>query len=416
MDTPLIQRRKRNILILGVALSFLTSMSKVLVPGTIFDQLQMELGLDARYVSMFGSYYMYSYALSQLCIGLYANRLGGVRILLLGVSCFCAGTLGFACLSWYPAMAFCRFLCGFGAGIVFIGQTCLLIDLYAGKFTLIFSLIMTIGYLGPVFGTMPMVALVEALGWRRAMAVPGLIAFALLVGFLCFVRGTLTHELKAENPWTPLGNIVRKPAMHFLCFASALVYGAYYILPMQIGQKSLSDVFGLSPKMSSSCMMVLCIVVVINTVAVNLYLKLLGGRRKATAGMGIALAFAGSLLGYAGFCWKLGVIPQEIAYLLICMPVGFFALFCTIAKELNRPEDTALACAILNSLAFVFIALFQNVAGSILKAHQSLATLTPSGYLFPSGAYASIFLFLSVALGLSLLFIVFVPETRPRAS
>ena len=413
MDTDVVRRRKRNILILGVVLSFITSMSKVLVPGTIFDQLQMELGLDARHVSWFGAFYMYCYAFSQLVIGLYANRLGGVRILLLGAASFSAGTLGFACFSWYPALAFFRLLCGFGAGIVFIGQTCLLIDLYAENFTLIFSLIMTIGYMGPVFGTMPMVALVEALGWRWAMAVPGLIAFAVLVGFLCFVRGTLTHRLKADSVLAPFKNIVRKPSMHFLCFASALVYGAYYILPVQIGQKSLSDIFGLSPKMASTCMMVLGILIVINTLAVNLFLKLFGGRRKATILMGVALAFGGALLGYAGFHWRLGVISQEIAYLLICMPVGFFSLFCTIAKELNQPEDTALACAILNSLAFVFIALFQNVAGSILKAYQAQATLTATGFLFPSIAYASIFLFLSIALGLALIFAICIPETRP---
>jgi len=245
------------------------------------------------------------------------------------------------------------------------------------------------------------------------MAVPGLIAFAVLVGFLCFVRGTLTHRLKADSVLAPFKNIVRKPSMHFLCFASALVYGAYYILPVQIGQKSLSDIFGLSPKMASTCMMVLGILIVINTLAVNLFLKLFGGRRKATILMGVALAFGGALLGYAGFHWRLGVISQEIAYLLICMPVGFFSLFCTIAKELNQPEDTALACAILNSLAFVFIALFQNVAGSILKAYQAQATLTATGFLFPSIAYASIFLFLSIALGLALIFAICIPETRP---
>ena len=239
-------------------------------------------------------------------------------------------------------------------------------------------------------------------------------AFALLVGFLCLAPGTLNHDLKAESPWASLGNIVRIPAMHFLCIASALVYGAYYVLPMQIGQKSLSDVFELSPKMASSCMMLLCIVVVLNTLAVNVFLKLLGGRRKAISVIGIALAFTGAVLGYAGFHWRLGVVTQEIAYLLICMPAGFFALFCTIAKELNRPEDTALACAILNALAFVFIALSQNIVGLILKANQSLATVTPSGFLFPSSAYASIFLFVSVMLGVSLLCSIFIPETRPR--
>ncbi|MBQ9446820.1 MAG: hypothetical protein IJU61_09510, partial [Victivallales bacterium] len=75
---------KRMVFRFGVVLMFFTSMSKVLVPGAVFDPLQHELSLTAVDLASLGSVYMCSYALSQLLIGMLADRLGGVRVLLMG--------------------------------------------------------------------------------------------------------------------------------------------------------------------------------------------------------------------------------------------------------------------------------------------------------------------------------------------
>ena len=52
----------------GVVLFFLTSMAKVLIPATIFGELQ-KLGL--------GALFMYAYAASQLLAGVFADRYAG---------------------------------------------------------------------------------------------------------------------------------------------------------------------------------------------------------------------------------------------------------------------------------------------------------------------------------------------------
>ena len=89
-----LRRRKRTILGCGVFLYFLTSMSKVLIPATIFNDLQ-HLGLDAAAISATGAAFMYAYAASQLLAGIFADRYGGVRILLIGGSLFAAGSIAF---------------------------------------------------------------------------------------------------------------------------------------------------------------------------------------------------------------------------------------------------------------------------------------------------------------------------------
>ncbi|MBO5793239.1 MAG: MFS transporter, partial [Lentisphaeria bacterium] len=123
-----LRRKKMIILFCGVIMYFFTNMSKVLIPGTIFNEL-LKAGLDVKSISALGAVYMYSYAASQLLAGIFADRYGGVRILLLGGSMFTAGTIGFPFAEHLWLMYFFRFLTGFGAGTVFLGVAKLLADL-----------------------------------------------------------------------------------------------------------------------------------------------------------------------------------------------------------------------------------------------------------------------------------------------
>ena len=123
-----LRRKKMAILGCGIVMYFLTSMAKVLIPATIFHDLQ-ELGLDARSISATGAAFMYAYAASQLLAGIFADRYGGVRILLIGGSLFAAGTVGFPLTGNLPCMLVCRVMTGFGAGTVFLGVAKLLADL-----------------------------------------------------------------------------------------------------------------------------------------------------------------------------------------------------------------------------------------------------------------------------------------------
>ena len=54
-----------TILFCGMALYFLTSMSKVLIPAAIYSDLQA-LGLDGKRIAATGAAFMYAYAASQL--------------------------------------------------------------------------------------------------------------------------------------------------------------------------------------------------------------------------------------------------------------------------------------------------------------------------------------------------------------
>ena len=399
-----LRRRKLVILGCGIVLYFLTSMSKVLIPATIFNDLQ-QLGLNARAIAATGAAFMYAYAASQLLAGIFADRYGGVRILLIGGTLFALGTTGFPLTGNFPLMLFCRVMTGFGAGTVFLGVAKLLNDLFPKHFSLAFGAVLMLGYFGPTTGTVPMALLIQVAGWRRAMALPGAAALVAMAVIFARMRGTV-KPVKGGQTLRPLFAVMRNRAMWMMCLGVSVIFGSYYGISSQFGQKSLMDFCGLSPEKATAVIMLLTIVVACNNMGGNLLLKLCGNRRKPAIMLGQISALLGALLCIAAFRSEPNFLLVGGAYLLIAFPAGFFPLFGTVAKELNPPEYAALSVALVNFCCFAAIAVFQNINGLILQ-HFAVSV---SG-TYPADAYRCLAWFLAIAAASGLLLSFFYPET-----
>lgn len=403
-DSKLIRKKKFAILICGVLLYFLTCMAKVLIPGIIYDDL-LNSGLDTRQIAGTGAAFMYAYALSQLLAGIYSNRYGGVRILLIGGILFACGTLGFPWVKFYPLMVICRIMAGLGAGTVFLGVVKLVSDLYSDKFAMVLGTIMFCSYFGPSCGTTPMVKLTEILSWRISMSIPGIAAALGVITIIALMKGTVKSVTSGET-LTPLFDMLKNKAMWLHCLSVSIIFGAYYILTSQLGQKSISDHCGLPATTASTVILVLTVLVAANNVAGNFLLKLCGNRRKIATLISFAITLAGTILGYAAFKYTNSVAMITAAYVLIAIPAGFFPIFGMIAKELNPPEQTGLAVALLNFWCFVYIAAFQNISGRIL---QFFSVTGQNSY--PPAAYCGVFIFLTLTNAIGLLVYCFGKET-----
>ena len=392
--------RKRFIFVLVVGLSCFTSMSKVLIPGTIFDQLQHDLGLSAHTLSQMSSCYMYTYAVAQLVAGVLASSLGGIRILMIGGFAFSAGMLAFPMLSTPWAMLLTRAVTGFGAGLTFIVIANLTMELYRDRFTSVLGIALVIGYLGPVIGLSPMVALVQLVGWRIAMLVPAAIAALLYLGAMTRVPGTLSPLAERPALIRPLRETMCHWGMAALCLASAILFGIYYALQTVMGRKCLEDIFGLQPRWSALFLTALALIVAIMNFFAGPIQKCFKNGLKPVMPIASALGLAGAGLGWLALrnqshpTWLM-----LAAFLCICIPAGCFPLYCTIAKDDTPPQHAALAVALVNFWAFVLIAVTGNLAGRLMAAHEGEAVKVAETLIYPPAAYVSVFtLFLAVAL------------------
>ena len=409
ISDELLRRKKMVILVLAVFLSFFTSMSKMLVPGPIYNQLQSELLFDPARIAALGAVFMYAYAISQLLMGVYSDRYGGVRILLIGGSLFTVGTIAFPLCSNPWLMYFFRIITGFGAGTVFLGEAKLVNDLFPAKFGFVLGIALLFSYFGPVVGTVPMVGLISAIGWRQALFLPGAICFLLMTGILLMMRGTIKKTVTGQT-FAPFFQMLKNRPMWLLCISSALIYGIYYVLLTQVGQKCIEDFYKLDKYLASLCITLLSVIVAFNNVGVNLLLKLAHGRRRLVYRCGTFLVLLGSLTGLAAFYFHLSVWVLIASFLMLAFPAGFFSFYSIIAKELNPPEQTGLSVAVLNFAAFVFIALFGNISGIVLGFWKNTAV----NGVFPGEAYTALFVFLSISALISVIIGFFVPETEKK--
>ena len=401
MDDLQLRRRQVIVLWCGVVLSFFTSMSKILVPGPIVGDLKA-LGLDAVELSSLGFGYYCAYAVSQLALGAYSVRWGGVRLMLFGGSCFVLGSLIFPLNSSFWMMFVARMLTGLGAGTLFPGLAKLISDLYTKRFAVVFSVVMFLGYLGPICGRTPVLHLVDLVRWRWALEI---IALASLTAFAVLViasRGAV-KPIMSGNSIAALRKVFGSSRNLLIFGASSVVYGAYYVLPVVMGQECLIDC-GMSKVNAERLIMFQVLLIAICNLGTSTLLRIFGGYRKLLMLFGGGCGLAGAVLGAVAFGLRPTLPAVVTAFVLMAIPAGFFSLQSLIVKELNPPELAGISISMLNFCAFVLIMSCQPIAGLILHRYDAC----------PLTAYRNIFIVFAALEAIGIACALFVPETRPK--
>ena len=387
----------------GVMLMFFTSMSKVLVPGAVFDQLQHELALDAAVLGGLNAWYMSAYALSQITIGMMADRWGGSRVLVLGGMSFCIGMTIFPLSSAIWLMRIARILAGFGGGIVFLGVARLIADLYPERFSSSLGFSLVLRYMGPVVGTAPMVWLVSVIGWRWALLVPALLAVFAMTGILSFTSGTFPPLSQKVPLLRPIFQVMCNVDMVRLCMASSVTFGAYYALLTVMGRKCLEDTAGFQVKWAALIITLLTIIVTV--------CNFLGGTVSKAVRNHYGWAMAGfsalSLLGVSlGWLTLHAGFPGGflcMSYILTCIPAGFFPVYCSMGKDASPARFVTLAVALVNFWAFVAISLEGYVAGVVMRSFEAEAQKIGEVLIYPVAAYKGVFIVFIVFAAIGLL-------------
>lgn len=399
-------RLKKNLILLcGILLSFFTSMSKILIPGTIMNQLQMDLAMTAAQAALIGTVFMYSYAFSQFLMGIFSDRYGGVRLLLIGGCFFSVGMMAVPFLSSVWSLCLFRGITALGAGTVFLGVAKLVNDLYPKQFTLVLGIALLCGYLGPATGVYPVSWMARSVSWRFALLVPAVISALLVCGIVFLSPGTIRRTLPG-NMFRSLGKICMRRDNWLLFFSTALFFGMYYSLLLFVGQKALEDFGGLGTSAAALWMTFFCLVVAGGNIAANWILKLLHGHGRNFLLCCGAFALTGALLGFCSFFFNFPAAFVIAAFFLITVPAGMFSGYSDIAVRQN-PDLVGLAVSMLNFWAFIGIAAVNHISGLIMNTFQSQAVRTEHALVYPAEAYRAIFLFYTILACCSLVMIAF---------
>lgn len=165
-----------------VTVYFFSYFHRAAVPGTIFNELQSDLGLSASSVVLMGSMFTWIYGGMQIVVGFLADRYGGTRTFLVGGVVMLAGATWFPLASSTATLFTARAITGLGASFMYLSIIRELGRLFGARnFTVWLGVLIAVGYCGGMVATLPFERAAAAFGWRHALLAVAALIFAALV-------------------------------------------------------------------------------------------------------------------------------------------------------------------------------------------------------------------------------------------
>lgn len=204
------------------------------VPGAIFSELMEAFTIDATQLGILSSFYFYSYAVLQLPVGAWIDRLGPRRPLT-GAILLCAlSTLLFGKTESFELACLARMFIGAGSAFAFI--CCMkVVALWfpARYFSILAGLTLMIGSLGAVSGEVPVAIALQWVSWRTLMLWFGIVGVVLaLLAYLIIRDGEKEDASKKDfEVVSPVGFmhclrvIMRRPQNWWIALYAFLTTG-----------------------------------------------------------------------------------------------------------------------------------------------------------------------------------------------
>ena len=375
----------------AVFLYFFANFQRVAIPGSIFNELQSDLNVSAKYITALSSMFMYIYAAGQLCAGLLADRYGGERLIMFGALLFCLGSIIFPFSQSLPMLYFCRFLVGMGASSIYLSLVKILSQRFPQKFPVLLGFFLLWGYAGGVVATAPLVYMVKELDWRTAMGIFGAVTIVSYILFLCSAKLVRLPRV-TQTPFSlkVFGELLKRRHNRNMILYSSCSFGTYYCIHTVIGKKFLEDFCQMSTETAAWYITVLGIIASVSGFCMALLSQMCGNRRKIFLVISgcVAVSSYGFILLALCCNWR----TSFVAVLLIA--VAWFANQGTISvptmKDTNVPEAMGAIVSLCNGLVYLMVAVLGNAVGILLDLFEPVRKGT--ALIYTNNSYIAVFL------------------------
>ncbi len=415
-------RQKRfELIMLGgmIALYFLSYFQRVAVPGTVFNELQLDFKASAGAITTLGALFLYIYGFWQVFAGLLADRFGGLRMLLIGGVLMTAGALVFPLAPSLALLYTTRMLLAFGASFMYISMVKELDTLFDRRhFAMLLSALLFFGYAGGLFGTLPLERAVNWFGWRASF-----LAIGVLTAGVLLVNLWLTKKIR--HPPSPprraprlfIKNIIRNRHSWIIIIPSAINFSIYFLIQTSIGKKMLSDACGANSSQAATIMFCMLLTCMAFTSLSGFFSRLIGNHRKP-------LIIGGTSLTLGTLIFMIWILSQPanmaglmaIGCILLGVGVSISPLLASTMKEVNPEEAAATSMGFANGLSYLCVAFTTNMAGLVMDTFRTQAVTTAQAIIYPAAAYRVILLGCIVAAALSWGSSFLISETRGQCT
>lgn len=366
---------------------FFAYFHRVAIPGTIFDQLQLDFNLTATRVASLGTIVLSIYGILQFFIGPCMDYFGTNRIFIAGGFLLCVGSLLFSISHSIFLLFFSRILVGFGASVAYLGIVKKTDELFGHDlFPVMLGLGLFLGYSGGLFATLPFERLVCAFGWRNTI-------FYLTVILLFVVTVILTqfatqHQLghqKNSVSFLDIKNVLLNKKSYPLIISVSINFTIYFLFQGILGKKILQDTSGISSKIAASFTFSMMAIIMIFVLIWGVLTRFVKNKKRLVVHLCLISMLSCVLMLLNLVFWKTPAV-FFLVFSLFAIVAGSGPLTTTLIKEIN-PSFVGTSVGFINGICYISVAISGNIAGFIMDSFRSKAVITSSAVIYPVVSY-----------------------------
>jgi MFS family permease len=328
--------------------------------------------------------FFYTYALFQIPGGILLDRYRPARVMTVFYLAALAGVVLFAVADSPGVLVLARLLTGTGMACGFIGALKIIaLQFPPDRFATLSGVVVSVGNVGIVVATTPLVLWAQGLGWRTTFLIVGLFHLVMTLAFVFAFRddGSRRQDVPTANVagWRRqmqgLLLVLRDRQVWLISWSAFIRYGILAAVQGLWAGPYLMDVMGLPPVTAGNLLFLLTLGVVVGNPVSGFLSDRVFRKRKgimivALAGLSLTL-FALSLVPVGAPLWLLAALFAAFGVL-----AGTGSLPYAHLKELTPPDRAATTLTVLNFFAIVGAGVFMQGLGSLMKALYPLSMLS----------------------------------------
>ena len=407
---PFVSLTPRRAVVLFLAFAFAYFLSTLIraVTATLAPTLVQEFALSAGDLGLLAGGYFFGFALTQLPLGTWLDRLGPKRVVLAFLSVAVLACVAFARASGFMELFVARVLCGVGVSACLMAPLTSYRRWYApGAQMRASSWMLMTGALGMVASTLPVQWLLPITGWRGLFLILGALLALSMVLIAWQVPGESARAsagaphapasaVPAPAPAVPApavapgyGAVWRDPYFRSLAPFGFVGYGGMVAIQTLWAAPWLVNVAGFTPVAASTAMFWLNVSMMLAFLVwgwVNPWLARKGWRAEQLMAWGLPvhigllllMAMAGSSVGeFSGLVWTLFCVSGTVGTL--AQPAIGMAFPSALAGR---------ALSAFNLLIFSGVFAVQWGVGLLIDGLRKLGWTAPDAYQGAMGVFA----------------------------
>ncbi len=356
--------------------------------AVLTTDLMRDVPMDLGDLGLVSAAFFYTYAVFQIPGGLLLDRFNPAKVMTALFLAALAGAVLFAVAESPGLMVLGRLLMGAGMACGFIGALKIIsLQFAADRFGTLSGVVVSVGNLGIVVATTPLVLWAQGLGWRRTFLLVGLFHLTVTLVFVLASRGEKGRSRDVSAPagasWASqlagLRLVLRDRQAWLISWAAFIRYGVLAAVQGLWAGPYLMGVMGYPPVTAGNLLFLLTLGVVIGNPVGGFLSDRVFRKRK-----GIMVV---SLAGYALTLAALAGVPPDAPLWLVALLFAAFGIFAGTGnlpyahlKELTPPDRAATAMTFLNFLAIVGAGVFMQGLGLLMKALYPAATTSHEAF------------------------------------